>query len=137
MIFHPVPGELWRFQLRGECYVPGLMAGKGLLGPFPPALARGENWTIRGTDRDAVRCYHAKGSLQTQIDPRLQQVLLPPSWRIRFKVGDRLRDDEFDPDLGRIQFVNKKRKIQQHRDPRLTFESLKTRGVNIEKLVII
>jgi Heterokaryon incompatibility protein (HET) len=136
VIFHPVPGELPRFQLRGECYVPGLMAGEGLLGPFPPALDEGENWRMREAS-DVVGGYYAKGSFWTQIDPRLQDVPLLPGWRMRFKVENGLRDNEFHPNFGELRFVNESRHIEQYGDPRLTFESLKSRGVNMEKLVIM
>jgi hypothetical protein len=131
LVLHPIAEEPGFFELRGECYVPGLMEGQGLLGPITQGwrlfkLLRARPWGDVFTN----------GQIQTQNDPRLPP--LPPNWRVSFQFGDILQDDEYDSDgnIGEIRFANEKEgKVQWH-DPRLTPESLKARGVKIEELYI-
>jgi hypothetical protein len=131
LVLHPIAGEPGFFELRGECYIPGLMESQGLLGPITLgwrlfSLWRAKHWWYLFTN----------GLIKTQNDPRLPP--LPPNWRIGFQFGDILQDDEYDSNgnIGEIRFVNEKEgKVQWH-DPRLTPESLKARGVKIEELFI-
>jgi hypothetical protein len=131
LVLHPIPGEAGFFEIRGECYVPGLMEIQGLLGPVPWGwgtcrLLAARPWGHLFTD----------GRVKTQNDPRLPP--LPASWRVKFQLGDVIQDDEYDSDgnIGEIRFVNEKEgKVQWH-DPRLTPEALKSRGVKIEEMFI-
>ncbi|PMD42922.1 HET-domain-containing protein [Hyaloscypha variabilis F] len=131
LVLHPIPGEPGLFELRGECYVPGLMESQGLLGPVPRGwgsyrLLTARPWGHLFTD----------GRVQTQNDPRLPP--LPAGWRVKFQFGDVIQDDEYDSDgnIGEIRFVNEKEgKVQWH-DPRLAPEALKSRGVKIEEMFI-
>ncbi|PMD61297.1 HET-domain-containing protein [Hyaloscypha bicolor E] len=131
IVLHPIAEEPGCFELRGECYVPGLMEGQGLLGPIT------QGWRLFKLLRPRPWGYlFTNGQIQTQNDPRLPA--LPPNWRVSFQFGDILQDNEYDSDgnVGETRFVNEKEgKVQWH-DPRLTPELLKARGVKIEQLSI-
>jgi hypothetical protein len=47
LVLYPMHERPGCFQLRGKCYVPGLMRGEALYSDFPLSEVSGELWTMR------------------------------------------------------------------------------------------
>ncbi|KAF8860397.1 HET-domain-containing protein [Acephala macrosclerotiorum] len=139
ILLRPVPGRREYYQVVGECFVDGLMAGEGLLGPLPP------DWTRKWAhvEESLVSVYtHATdyNSCPTQQDPRLGP--LPSSWKVRYgssgKANDQ-QDSELD-DSGKMKLMWYEEVSTGYTgifDPRLSSAALKERGVSIQDYILV
>ena len=142
LVLHPIHERPGCFQLRGECYVPGLMRGEALCGDLPLSEASGEPWTMRFKKLNDLPMF-TDGKSYTQTDPRLPP--LPQGWVMRFDFGPEdnddalFQDDEYDSDgnMGEIWFINEAEGLEEENDPRMTPEALKARGVDIQNIILV
>lgn len=119
------------FRIVGPCYVPGIMHIEALLGPLP------SGWSVR---REKIEAYHptvfTDGNIRTQQDPRMP---LPSAWR--YAYGDwktiQHREAKKLEDMSQQWFENVETGKKTWRDPRLTPELLKARGVAIEEIILV
>lgn len=111
------PRETGHFEVIGDAYCEGIMAGEALLGPFPETIQYievliGGYLHHRFKDR--------RIGTVTSEDPRLGP--LPAGWR----------KENADREAPEWRFVNDITGEDTWSDPRLTPEALKKRGVNIQ-----
>jgi hypothetical protein len=122
------PNSSGQYWVVGSCYVHGLMNGEALLGPLPThyeSIRRVES--TRGASFAAF-VNHQTGQTQVQ-DPRLGP--LPENWRLRFHKEENFWH----------WFYNiKTREGQEYPtalDPRLTYQALRERGVDLIDIELV
>ena len=113
------------FLVVGECYLHGYMQAEPLLGPLPHPWQRVNRYSeeLEGS----FECFFDKETDQYQLDnPRLSP--LPNGWRVKSHAEEawwnRYVNENTGEDAGEF-------------DPRLTPESLKQRGVNLQEFRLI
>jgi hypothetical protein len=114
-----------KFQVVGEAYYNDIMNGQALLGPLPDGIEEVsryspsvQQWHFAYFDRD-------NNTVMT-VDPRVRDDL-PPGWSI-----------EIDPEDEIFRwFVSEETGKRTWRDPRLTLELLKKRGVDLQVFDLI
>lgn len=125
--------EVKRFRVIRPCYVPGIMDAEALLGPPPSGWSAREEY-VQGAEMVTI---FKNGDTRTQKDPRLPP--LPPAWR--YMYGDDEPPQEVEPekleDMTRQWFKNVETGNETYRDPRLTPELLRERGVAIKELILV
>lgn len=133
ILMRPVSNKKEHFQVGGECYVPGLMNGEGLLGPLHSGWS--VNWVFLSEVLLGVHVNHENKA--TQQDPRLD--VLPPGWRFRYGPKEDLQDAEFDQDGNMLLqwFENIETGEVTEHDPRLRIKDLKDIGVDIQDLILV
>jgi hypothetical protein len=139
IILSSIEGRPNHYQLKGECYVHGLMNSEALLGALP-AVAGEDLWSYR---RERVagdyQIIFKNGKLTTQNDPRLGP--LPEDWnkKYRGKESRQFYDEEFETDgtMRELYFHNRSTNKFSQFDPRMTSKALKRRGVAFEDIIII
>jgi hypothetical protein len=118
------------YEVVGECYIPGLMDGEGLLGPLP------EPWRMRIVPGSEVLWAPGYFNLSTgtlsQEDPRLAALgCVPDEWEAI--QPERMPDD---PKYFQ-KFRNKSIGEIINSDPRLIPNALKARGIQLEVLWLV
>jgi hypothetical protein len=139
ILLSSIEGRPNHYQLKGECYVHGLMNSEALLGALP-AVAEEDLWSYR-SERVAgdYRIIFKNGELTTQNDPRLGP--LPEDWNKRYWSEEKsmFYDEEFGTDgtMRELVFHNRSTNEVSDYDPRMTSKALKRRGVAFEDIIII
>ncbi|PMD62421.1 HET-domain-containing protein [Hyaloscypha bicolor E] len=139
IILSSIESQPNHYQLKGECYVHGLMNSEALLGALS-AVAGEDLWSYRW---ERVAGNHQiifkNGELTTQNDPRLGP--LPEDWNKKYwsEVRRRYYDEEFGTDgtMRELYFHNRSTNKFSYFDPRMTSKALKRRGVAFEDIIII
>lgn len=119
------------FEVGGACFVPEMMRGEGLLGPFP------SGWHVDYTEgqNTARPTYLHTSKPRTPLDPRAG--VFPPAWKARFGKVD--FDHPLDTD-GRVRdhwFENIENGERSFFDPRLRSDNLKKMGVDIREFILV
>jgi hypothetical protein len=139
ILLSEVQGQSNRYRIKGECYVHGLMNAEALLGDLDAVESEGA-WSyniekFQGT-YDVV---YTNNGITTQNDPRLGP--LPEGWKKRYSSIESRRcyNKEFETDgtMRRLCFQNLSTNEITFRDPRLTSEALKAKGVHLEDIIIV
>jgi hypothetical protein len=134
LVLRPLPDRNGQYHLVGECYVPGLMFAEGLLGPIPGLWKRRFTF-LRGR---IIRIWE-HGDNETHDDPRLGS--LPADWRRMYLDGnlDRGKVQPFDRDgkPHNTYFEQDSTGIRTWKDPRLKYEALIARGVDIKEFILV
>lgn len=114
-----------KFQLVGECYVPGIMDGEALLGSLP------STWEMGPLTQSGHRQY-LNGTLATLEDPRLGP--LSSGWQTFYPDGEVEADGDVD---FKYLFKNQRTGETSYFDPRLTKGCLIEKGVAMKDFLII
>jgi len=130
------------FQLKGECYIQGLVQSEALLGSLPEVKSGSRPWRVAWQDIRTAgvrRPIFSDGDIYTQNDPRLGP--LPPKWRMQFggEDDDNLPNEEYDSDgdMLPMRFEDLENNDTTDYDPRMTSEALKARGIKIQDFIIV
>lgn len=128
MLLRPTcPGE---YKIIGDIYVHGMMDGEGLIGPIP------SQWkvkVVRGIDGGWQRLFqHKETKARTMEDPRLIGIPLLPDW-VPMQDSEKTR---YDPRVC-AKFYNKQTGEFITSDPRLSYEALLTRGVQLQIITLV
>jgi len=119
------------YRIVGASYVHGAMHAEVLLGSIPV----GWTFSYKTVNRDA-RPVFADGNILTQKDPRLP---LPPEWRYKYLLGERVQDAELDSSMNYLPqvFENVKTKELSWYDPMVTPDALRERGIDVQGFVLV
>jgi hypothetical protein len=119
------------YRIVGASYVHGAMHAEVLLGFLPVG------WTFSYKMVEGNRrLVFALGNILTQKDPRLP---LPPEWRHKYFLGERVQDAELDSSMNLLPqaFENVETKELSWCDPRLTPDALRERGIDVQGFVLV
>ena len=115
-----------RYAIVGECFMDGVMTGEALLGKFSDNWSCVNKWFPQFQSRNYVFLDNDTGDIKVE-DPRLGP--LPAGW---------CNKNMSDPELPCNWYVNDESgEIAGIRDPRLTVDGLKARGVNLQEFRLI
>jgi hypothetical protein len=127
------------YQLKGECYVHGLMSAEGLLGSLRSDGLDGP-WSFQFEEiQGSYKVVFTNGKTKTQNDPRLGP--LPEGWKKRYwsRMHRKYYDHEFEKDgtIRSLFFEDLSNQKITKSDPRMTSVALKERGVVLEDIIIV
>jgi hypothetical protein len=130
MILRPSNDVRGAFEVIGAAYVDGFSDGQAILGPLPQGTS-----LVYKYDETRKRClvayFDVYSGLTTTADPRLEH--LPPEWSVKRYPEENSRGVyEFDP---KLQEDSKAKATS--RDPRLTPEALRKRGVKLQDFRLV
>jgi hypothetical protein len=113
-----------KFQVVGEAYYSGIMEGEALLGPQPDGIEI-FHWDSPATGALFPAYFDRNENTVASLDPRLGD--MPPDWKIEIDLEDVLHR----------WFVNEETGEKTDKDPRVTLELLKNRGVELQVFDLI
>ncbi|KAF4982260.1 hypothetical protein FDECE_17549 [Fusarium decemcellulare] len=116
MVLRPI--EDGEYKLRGPCAHPALLNSEAILGQMP------KGWRLRYVKRVGDPLFENPEGARQHLDPRLDNIPVPEEWELRW------RND------GTPFWYIAKEDRSTIFDPRLTLESLRTRGVKVDDYIL-